>query len=504
MEEFPSWLRRVLADGLFLIMVLGVIQTSRTGMLDDPGLGWHLRNIDAMWDQGGWLRLDPFSGPGEGKAWLANQWLGDLLYWGGDWLGGMEGIAAVTTLVLAFTFRGLFCMLLADGVAWPAAVGWTFLAAMGTRWSWVARPNIFTLLFLLWTARLCDEYHRGACTRRKMLWLLPLFTVWANTHAGFVAGLITLGATTLIEGALFIGALRPETRQAAGTRCRFLLLLDAAVFLCTLINPYGYYIYPWNFQLLGDKFFMNLHEEWLSPDFHTGGAWLFEILILLFPAVLAVSRRKLEAVGVGLAIVWLHFAFSAYRFVALYALVVVPLLARYSLAIPWLRVQLGRVKISGDLRPLLFAAPRIGHYTGSIVISIGLLAWAHWTDGYSHHGPKVACQALNRLLREDHARRATTFHDYGWGGYLIWHGWPNIKTWIDDRNEIYSREHIEDYFAISRAEDGWERKLKQQDIKFVCIPIGIPLARRLAENKGWREIHRDDRAVIFQAVDSGK
>ena len=32
-------------------------------LLDDPGLGWHLRNIDAMREQGGWLREDPFGDP---------------------------------------------------------------------------------------------------------------------------------------------------------------------------------------------------------------------------------------------------------------------------------------------------------------------------------------------------------------------------------------------------------------------------------------------------------
>src|SRR5438067_75964 len=83
------------------------------------------------------------------------------------------GIAAVTTLTLALLFRCLFRMLLTDGLAWPAAALWTFLAVLGTSAAWPARPNIFTLLFLLFTVRFCEQFHRGRYSPKKMLWLFP-------------------------------------------------------------------------------------------------------------------------------------------------------------------------------------------------------------------------------------------------------------------------------------------------------------------------------------------
>ena len=65
--------------------------------------------------------------------------------------------------------------------------------------------------------------------------------------------------------------------------------------LCTLINPYGWKLYPWIFQLLGNPFFMNFHFEWQSPDFHEPGAFRFEFLLLLFPALLSLEfRERLE------------------------------------------------------------------------------------------------------------------------------------------------------------------------------------------------------------------
>src|SRR5262249_57413366 len=120
---------------------------------------------------------------------LANQWLGDLTLWLGWKWAGLEGIVAVAALVLALTHALLYRFLLADGLPGPAAALWTALAALATSCSWVARPNLFTLLFVLLVARMCEQFHRGKVSWRAMLWLWPLFALWTNVHGGFVAGL---------------------------------------------------------------------------------------------------------------------------------------------------------------------------------------------------------------------------------------------------------------------------------------------------------------------------
>ena len=56
----PRWFRLSGADIVFVILALIVFQTARQGLLDDPGLGWHLRNIDAMLAKGGAHRRSVF------------------------------------------------------------------------------------------------------------------------------------------------------------------------------------------------------------------------------------------------------------------------------------------------------------------------------------------------------------------------------------------------------------------------------------------------------------
>jgi hypothetical protein len=502
------WYHFGVADFVFLLTALVVLRGAQHTMLDDPGLGWHLRNIDAMRAEGWWLSTDPFTEAGVGgpRPWRTNQWLGELPLWLGERWAGREGIAVVTALVLALMVRLLYRMLLEDDVPWPAAALWAALAAVGTSCSWSARPNVFTVLFVMLTARACEQFHQGRLSRRATLWLCPLFAVWANVHGGFVAGLIVLAATLLIEAGCAALALSAETRAAAARRARHLLLLLGGVVLATFLNPYGPSLYGWVFQLLGDPYFMALHQEWRSPDFGGKGAMRFELLMLLFPALLAVSGRRPNLVELGLSVLWLHFALTGFRYVALWVVIAAPLLARSSVAIPWLREQATRWKLSAEGDSLF--APRPGRlsWAWSGAVALALLGWAWCAQGqFARHKEEIiAAPALDRFLaihaewRQAHGRRPVIFHSYDWGGYLTWHGWPEVRNWIDDRNEVQGRERVEQYFAILKTEPGWDEALDRANVDLICIESGAALTYRLAESQRWRERYRDHYAVIFE------
>ncbi len=511
-KPFPKaplrWYQVSGSDILFFVLSLVIFQTARQGLLDDPGLGWHLRNIDAMLAKGGWLTEDSFSEPRDGQAqpWYTNQWLGEIPFWLGERWAGLEGIAAVAALVIAFTLRCLYRMLLNDGLSWPVAVFWTSQAAMGVSCSWVARPNLFTMLFVLLTARLCVRYHEGGCSRRTTLWLIPLFALWANMHGGFLAGFTLLGATALIELALSVFAAKCEERRAASGRAVHLLLLLGAVFLATLLNPYGFSLYRWIVQLLGEPFFMDLHQEWKSPDFHGKGAIRFELLMLLFPMLLAVSQRRPNLVELGLSLLWFHFALNGFRYVPLWVIVVVPLLARSSVRISWLQQRASHFLASGEGGGLFAARPGALPWLWSIVGAVFLLGVARCSEGrLARHLPDIIpSEALDRFLqihrewRQTHGQRPVVFHSYDWGGYMTWHGGSDFRNWIDDRNEVQGKEHIQDYFSILGTDPCWDDKLERANVQLICIQPNAPLTFRLAESPLWQELYRDTWAVIFE------
>jgi hypothetical protein len=494
------------ADLIFLFTALAVVWGAAHGLLDDPGLGWHLRNIDAMRENGGWLTIDPFTDH-HGKqppAWYTNQWLGELPLWLGWKLAGLEGIAVAAALVIGLMSRCLYLMLLRDGLPWSLALVWTLLGTLGTQCSWTVRPNIFTILFVLITGRVVERFSAGALPRARTWWLVPIFVLWANSHGGFVAGLILLVAATLCEVACAAGSFMAQDRDLARSRAIHLALLTGACGLATLVNPHGVGLYRWIFLLLGDSYFMNLHKEWLSPDFRAAGAMRFEILMLLFPFILAVSARRPSLVELGLAVLWLHMALTGFRYVALWVVLAVPVMARSSMEIPYLQELVHRWRLSDSEG--LFARPvPVGAWLWSVAVGCALVFGAVVAKGQvARHGEKIlATKALNEFLtlhaewKKKHGHRPVIFHSYDWGGYLTWHGWPDVLNWIDDRNEVQGVEHTKDHFAIRDALPGWEKRIEMFDL--ICIESGAALTHRLEQMPGvWKERHRDDSAVIFE------
>jgi hypothetical protein len=240
---------------------------------------------------------------------------------------------------------------------------------------------------------------------------------------------------------------------------------------------------------------MNLHTEWLSPNFHDADAYRFELLMLALPLLLAFSRRRaISLMALTTSVVWLHFAFSGQRYVALWVLISVPLMARLSTDILY---RIGRRR-QWSLDVWRTAPPR-GGLVGVGVILLGLLAWARWTDGYAQHHPKhIPVDALTYVL--DHHAGGTVFHDYGWGGWLTWHGWPGTRNWIDDRNEVQGQAHIEQYLRIMQTAPGWREALAKQGAQAACIPVDSALAECLAVSRDWSERYRDNYAVVFEHV----
>ena len=503
-ETTRGWYRPGIADVVFLVFALMVLWGARHSMLDDPGLGWHLRNIDAMRVQGGWLREDPFTDPrtraDASMPWFTNQWLGEIpYYWGWKW-AGLEGIAVVNAIVLAWIARRLYQALIDDGLTWPVALGWAALGMMGTSCSWNARPNVFSILFLFFTVRGCVLLHEDRLSRRGMIGLVLLFALWANIHGGFVAGLLSLGVTCGVELGLWLILGRADSRLR--------LMRSAGVFVtaivATFINPYGVELYRWVFQLLGDPFFMTLHQEWKPPDFQSAGAMRYELLLLLFPLVLGLSRARPSLVEILLGVVWLHLALTGFRYVALWVVVAVPMMARASVQISHLAELATRLRLTAQRGSLFHTTRGPSPWVASLLVALGLLGWSRYAEGtFAVHDQRIiASEALDRFLvltRQWSGEQGVPpriFHDYRWGGYITWHGWPEMLNYIDDRNEAQGRARIEQYLAIINAETGWEGHLARID--WVCIDPSVPLATKLiADEKRWKKRYEDAYAVIY-------
>lgn len=497
------WYALGLADVVLVFFTLCILQTAGTRMMDDPGLGWNLRIADLMREHGGFLYREQFCYPTEGRPWVTQAWLGDILLRLAYGWGGLNGLAVFSALCVALTLRLLYTKMTRDGVHWLAAAFWTFLAAMGTAPSWVARPNLFTFPALVLVVDLCERFHRGAIPARKTLWLLPIFALWPNLHGGFLAGILVLGVTYLVECALAVAAPDLEQRRAARGRVRWWTLLGVGLFAATLLNPYGFGLHLWNLRMLRDPFIQTASTaEWLPPNFNDKGWFRIEMLVLLFPVLAALSRRRVNALSLALGVVFLHFGLTSARYAPLWVVVTVPTLAALAAQVPSLETLAARVtgSLSPDLRAGLARHPGRSPCLVSFAFAGLLLAVSPWLGHLARHNQDLMpSQALDQLLANYHGERV--FHSANWGGYLTWHGWdlhPRFQTWIDDRLDVHGRDQTEVYRTLLAAPPDWERTLRQSHVDLLCIPADTQLAQHARASDHWRPLRDDGRVAIFR------
>ncbi len=504
----PCWYGLDRPDVIFIALVIMMLAlVPRFGIVGDPGVGWHLRIADQMWETGQFIHQEPFCFPTEGNPWVTKSWLADILFRLVYAWGGLNGLAVLTTLTMALALRLLYTRMLRDGLPGLVAAFWIAVALAGTAGFWVARPNIFTFVGLVLVAHICEHFHAGKIRFAKTLWLLPIFLLWVNLHGGYLAGFLVLGITLAVECLVWLFGSSLQKRTAARRRLWRLGCVCLLVFAVTLINPNGLGLHLWNYHLLSDSYVQtHTTTEWLPPDFSDPGTLVFEGLMLLLLALALLGRHRLGLLAVLLNLVWLHFALGGDRYTGLWVVIVIPGMALMSLRIPWLR---GKViyltsKLSDEARQSLEESPQQAPCLVSLVFAAVLLFASHWMGGYTRHQPGglIATEALDRLLEIQHGE--PVFHDANWGGYLTWHGWdlePRFKTFMDDRTDVHPRSLMENYFTILGAQPGWQDLLNEHKIELICVRTDSSLAEKATASGAWTELGRHGEAVIFRRAE---
>jgi hypothetical protein len=237
---------------------------------------------------------------------------------------------------------------------------------------------------------------------------------------------------------------------------------------------------------------MKLNQEWYSPDFHSPGSIRIALFIAALPALFAVSRYRPKLTLLALSLLWLYLALKSQRYVPLWIVVTTPLLARAGAQIDWLNARVTRLGQDD------FFQVRSGGWIGCIIIAGGLAVWAATGDPIDHDRTIYPSDGLRELIRQRKPGEVVLNHP-DFGGFLTWHGWPDLKVWIDDRNEVFGRDWYECYFDVEQTKPGWEEKLSTWNPDWVVLFCEKPLAYRLAERPAkWEEVYRDNLVVLFR------
>src|SRR5262249_17122550 len=215
-------------------------------------------------------------------------------------------------------------------------LGLTLLSFFGVMMLAPPRPWLFSILFYVLQLRILLAVERSG-NARWLLWLPPMFAIWANMHIQFVNGLAVLGLAVVascIENLPRRGWLEwPIDFRPGAERIGVLPIaaVTIASWAATFLNPYHYHLYEAAYILLAQQKLYELTIELQALPFRSMVDWI--ILGTTLAAAFAIGwRRRVRLVWLPLVLVGVVFSFGSQRDVWLVQIAAVCILAGRSSA----------------------------------------------------------------------------------------------------------------------------------------------------------------------------
>ena len=470
---FPLLWLSIIALEISIIAVLSIAESD---------IWFHLRNAQQLLAGHSFLRADLYTFTTAGSPLLNFEWLSEIPYYLAFSAFGLRGMLAVYMVVLWLVFGGMYYLALRRGANCGDAALVTMAAAVLGSYSFGPRMLHFGWLCLVAELVILERFRQTG----KGLWILPpVFALWINLHGSWVFGLVVLGlyvTSGLLEGHWGkVDAERWTPRQL-----RQLIVISVASVAAMLVNPYGYKLLWYPFDLLfRQQPVLGKIVEWQSVDFHSGYGKLAMLMIFALLATTLCSRSRWELRDVLLVAFAIWTALTHVRFLLFAAIVLIPVFAT--------RLQVFELYDRKKDKPWLNLA-----LTAAIV---ALMVWAYpngsqLRDTIDSHYPTAAL----RFMQEKQIR-GRLFHFYDYGGYIEWNA-PGIKTFADGRADIFIYNGVfDDYLKINRIEKPFEL-LDKYRIDYVLYPADKQLCYLLDHSTGWRAIYTDKVAKLYERVAS--
>jgi hypothetical protein len=420
---------------------------------------------------------DPFSYTTSGRPWILHEWLSQYIFYETYQFAGFVGLRLLRSAVEALTLALFFWAAYRQTGRYVVSLGILLVIAYLLRTRFHIRPEIFSHLFM------ALFYLVYFTTRRYKIWfLLPIclgLVVWINLHS-FMVIVIAILLVGFISGGLVLTWPMKET-FVKPSETRFKGAMLALSIIAVFVTPraadtldYVFsgsqvarsYIMEWQpiFMFLQRESFLTLRGAIAFPV-------LLKVVVLSIIAIFLGSltwsilwkkshRWPLDHALIGLMMSAL--ALSAIRFVWLLA---VPLL----LTVRYFAMALDAIN-TGEKRSLV---PGIVAW---LLLLTGIFFWINIGIATIPINMRQAIKndryptSIAHILKQVHLN-GRMFNPYGWGGYLIFHLFPDYKVFLDGRTVLHGARLLQDHYTILHGNQGYQRLIdKIYQFDFMILP----------------------------------
>jgi hypothetical protein len=481
-------------------LTLGLVLVATTVMIpikaDD--IWWHLKTGEYILKN---LRMpdqNTFSFTAPTYPWLPQEWLAEVVFFGIYQIFGPYGLIGFGILL-----NGLCCALIYRLTQRSGCLAYlsplvTLLAVLMMLSNFSLRPYLFGNIFFVMVLYAMEQPMTGGRMRPVMIFLI--FTVWANFHSSFIAGLALI---FLYLVSALATRLRPTAETWNDVRAIGVDLLVALIACVATPNHIYGLIFPVYYiqEVFTHKLsFLTNMSEWQSADFSSplGRMISFYLMFCVF-AVLG-SRLTPRPVHIGLLVAFSFFSYTSIRNIPLLGIAATPLLARHlQSAITHTSRLMSPPRIVADLlRRLHISSETFDRRAGNWLLP-GLLVAVLLVAFLAPRESPISYRSLTGVLKlEDlspqfypddlirqirlHGGTRRIFNYFSWGGAFIWSLYPPFRVFIDQRSDCYPVEVFNDYFAVHDLEPDWQAVLDRWGIDLIAYPREERLTKRLIQD----------------------
>ena len=484
-DRILPWLPQ-LRDILFFAIFLAVLALGPRMLNLDGDLPRHVLTGRLIIETKSIPRIEPFVYPYEGRAYVAHEWLADVIFYLIQNSLGLAGLVLLAATLLASAFTLVYSRASARVDSRLPVLLLILFGAAVTSLNWAVRPHIISMfllaLWLAWT----DKVARG---EKISAWVFfATMILWSNLHGEFIAGILVTLAYTVGWTMEFLFN-RVNTDLQTGRRLWAVFLASG---IASLLNPATYHPYVTMIGFVNNSYLMSRMSEANPPDFSRA-----EFLVLLgFLAVsvllLALNSKRLSAGQAFLLTGFTAMSLIAARNVHLYGVVAPFVLAEtvHDLG------RFGGVRtVEEVLKQVEGRAKTVFWPIITVVVFGALILGTQVRNIYSFDSTIFPVEAVTWL--ESHPQEGRMFNDLNWGGYITWRLWPEQKVFADSMADVTGEVTLEYETTLTMA-DGWENIFAAHDVKWVILQSTSELARHLSQSAAWEILYTDSTTMILR------
>jgi hypothetical protein len=482
-----AWLdtRRLFLGAVLIALIVPALQP-----VSDPDFFWHLKVGQWIIDHRDVPHNDLFTYTVPGHVFITHEWLSEVIMAA---LNNYVGTPAVSVYFGVVTWLGFLGLLLSMRRVGYLIAGLALFAGVAAANPVLGpRTQMETFALAIGLILLLRRYEDSGDPR----WLYPIppaFIPWVNLHAGFTIGLVFIA--TAIAGRVASRLIERAEGRPGGPRVRPVVIVLVLAALAVLVNPNTYRIYIYAAQTQFSPAQQRLIVVWFSPDFHDLHLLPFQVMLLLFVVLLALSARRPTATDLFLLLGGTVLALHSVRHIALFVAVATPILAELAQGLweGW-RDRLPR-----------FHEPRAGVVLGALNVVV-LLVVATFALGVAV--PASASGLRSSRIQQDYPVKAVDFlepdlppghlfNQYGWGGYLTYRLWPREHVFIYGDAAVMGDGFLNEFQSVEVLHPGYRDTLARHGVTWVIDSPGVPLLVALGETHEWVQVYSDKQATVM-------